>query len=398
MDTKIPVASSREEIRERLLNTPLKIGQIDVNGKCNAKCWFCPVAYEGNPEKFAVQMPIEDLDHILGNLRTSKVLPPEFEFLYTSNYNEVLMYRHFDEMIPVFRKHGFRTLILSNGTPLTPRKTDVIKAKEDVIAGICLNIPAFEQDDWTKKVGLAASVHKQLMKNLDYLHERYAATIQINADPDQQFIMKNGFHETREDVDRIASQFRERYPNFNVYILDSLSDRAGILEKYDVLTRKSPLPVFSFGTKSLQESTNWSTWASWRLSSGIDPVEIFDVLVRNGFLLASIRELFGERYPSNREKWMSDQVLINSGEKLRNIIGCAHSASDGGRIYGWIHIAPTGDLFLCCDDYEMEFCFGNLLEKSFDDIWLSDEHVHAIERAHQSLCQGCNYRIEAPLA
>src|SRR5690242_5066399 len=102
-----PIARNTEEIRKRLRETPLKTGQLDVNGRCNAKCWYCPVRYEGNPEEFAVQMSIEELDHILGNLRGSPLIPKEFWFLYTCHYNEVLLYPELDQLLATFEKHRF---------------------------------------------------------------------------------------------------------------------------------------------------------------------------------------------------------------------------------------------------------------------------------------------------
>ncbi len=85
------IARNRDEIHKALKESPLRLGQIDVNGTCNAKCWYCPVKYEGNPADFKVQMSLEQLDHILGNLRSSPLIPPSFKFLYSSHYNETLI-------------------------------------------------------------------------------------------------------------------------------------------------------------------------------------------------------------------------------------------------------------------------------------------------------------------
>jgi pyruvate formate-lyase activating enzyme-like uncharacterized protein len=38
--------------------------QIDVNGLCNAGCWFCPVSYAGNVKSTIRDMTIEELDDI----------------------------------------------------------------------------------------------------------------------------------------------------------------------------------------------------------------------------------------------------------------------------------------------------------------------------------------------
>jgi len=92
-------ATTCDEIRSRLATTPVVIGQIDVNGKCNARCWYCPVRYEGHPVDSAVQMPIADLDRIQGTLRAAGCIAADFRFLYSCHYNEVLLYRLFPALL-----------------------------------------------------------------------------------------------------------------------------------------------------------------------------------------------------------------------------------------------------------------------------------------------------------
>jgi MoaA/NifB/PqqE/SkfB family radical SAM enzyme len=121
--------------------------------------------------------------------------------------------------------------------------------------------------------------------------------------------------------------------------------------------------------------------------------DVFDILVRNEFSTASIQQELGEHYPKDREDWLRHEIKVHEGQK-RQITGCHHTAQDGGRIYGALHIAPTGELFLCCEDYTMAHRFGNLLEQSFDEIWHSEAHVDAILKSQQSTCQECQHRIE----
>jgi len=316
-----PTANDRDEIRARLGDTPLRMGQIDLNGRCNAKCWYCPVKYQGNPAAFAVQMPPEQLEHVLRNLRSSPLISPDLRFVYSCHYNEVLLYRHFAEMIPLFRRYRFATMILSNGTPLTPEKTDLIVASPDVMWGITLNIPALDRDDWARKAGFPASMHRILLRNLDYLHDKYPATIQINCATGGQGLLDHGQGNSKEEVAAIGAAFRARYPNFRVVLQEWLSDRAGTLAKLGVLTRNQ--------------------------------------------------------------------------QAQRQVVGCSHSLNEGGRLFGWFHINAKGDLFLCCDDFEMEYCFGNLLDRPFEEVWRSDGHVEAIVRAQGNICRTCEFRIES---
>jgi sulfatase maturation enzyme AslB (radical SAM superfamily) len=45
--------------------------QLDPFGVCNAKCWFCPVKYKGNPKEGKEVMSIELLEKIIVNLLSS---------------------------------------------------------------------------------------------------------------------------------------------------------------------------------------------------------------------------------------------------------------------------------------------------------------------------------------
>ena len=46
----------------------IKYINIDPNGICNAKCWFCPVAYVGNSKENKTNMSIETMENILNQI------------------------------------------------------------------------------------------------------------------------------------------------------------------------------------------------------------------------------------------------------------------------------------------------------------------------------------------
>lgn len=314
-------AHNREEILANLRNSPISVGQIDLNGLCNAKCWFCPVKYKDNPEEFATQTTPDQLRKIFKNLRSSLLFPKNVGFLYTSHYNEVLLHKNFEEMMDIFREYGFTTMILSNGTPLTPAKIDYIVKNQDVITGINLNIPAIAKDEWAKKAGMNESVHKVLVRNLQYLNDNYqGATVQVNSLVIQGRGGPNSVYTDAYDCSRIEREFQTLFPNIKVNTNYYLSDRAGALVKEQVL-----IPMMSKATGK--------------------------------------------------------------------IIGCTHSTSPGGRIYSWVHINAKGELFLCCDDYDMKYRYGSLLEKPFDELWTSEEHVDQILRSQNEICRTCSAAI-----
>lgn len=314
----------RDSVREKLKRFKISMGQIDLNGLCNAGCWFCPVKYEGNPKEFATQMSLEHLDLVLRRVRESSVAG-SFPFIYTSHYNEFLLYKQFEESLDVFRRHKFSTMVLSNGTTITPEKTDAILRNRDVIDHIALNIPSIDRLEWSKKAGVDPKLFRNLLRNLDYLHDNQdglRVVIQINAMTNAAEVLEGGFASSPEQVRELESRFRENYPRFNFSMVTALVDRAG-------------------------------------------------------------------RLPTIKNA----RAIMMPGEK---VVGCGHSSThdSGSRIYGWLHVNPKGDVFLCCDDYSMEYTFGNLLTQSLDEIWLSERHVDTILKAFGELCTKCqNHKV-----
>lgn len=307
---------SLEKILQKLKTTTINVGQIDFNGKCNAKCWFCPVKYEDNPAEFQYQTTVSEMETILSNIRNSQLFPQHVDFLYTCHYNEILLYKHFQQMVELFRKYRFKTMILSNGTPLKPSVLDYINNNKDVITGIHLNIPAIEKLEWAAKAGFNESVHEVLIRNLRYLNLHYpTASIQVNMTYEGSLKQS-----ATNDAQRIISEFKTLFPNLNVQPNVYLSDRAGRLTK-------------------------------------------------------------------------EHKVLFRDKKDPRIVNTCTHSGDKGGRPFEWIHVNSKGDLFLCCDDYNMEYSFGNLLEQSFDDIWISEKHAQVIALAHKNICTGCDFAV-----
>lgn len=298
---------------------PITSGQLDFNGLCNAKCWYCPVKYEGNPKEFKANTSLADVSIILSRIKQSKYVKQGLDFVYTCHYNEILLHPEFEEILKLFRNYKMRTMILSNGTPLTPSNLDIILNYPDVISGICLNIPDIDVEKWAAKAGFSTSVHKSLTRNLKYINANYpAATIQVNTS--QHGVEVNQFVGSNVENARILKEFKELYPNLTVNFLTGLSDRAGRLTEHKVLIDKK----------------------------------------------------------------------INKG---RVISGCSHSDPVGGRIYSWFHINSKGDMFICCDDYQMEYKFGNLLENDFDTIWESVDHADAVLKARGELCKNCSFAV-----
>lgn len=272
--------------------------------------------------------------------RNGGLVAPEFHFIYTAHYNEILLYRHFEQMVQTLRKYGIKTYVLTNGVPLTPERTDIIAANQDVIVGICMNVPAFERDIWAKRSGMNGSLFDKLISNIEYAQNKLdllasskMVSIQINGAVHNSFwdrggwLTKEGLFPSDMDLDvdsgELATQFalaQKMFPKLNVYPMPSLIDRAGLLK--NVISNKVAI----------------------------------------------------------------DHRLKGSAI---SVVGCGNGCEVGGRPFGWLHVNARGDAFLCCNDYNFDYTFGNLEIQSLRDIWVTDRHASIIEKSFKEICINC---------
>jgi MoaA/NifB/PqqE/SkfB family radical SAM enzyme len=321
--------------------------QIDPYGVCNAKCWYCPVKYKGNPTEGKAVMSPELFEKIIKNLidereRPDGLVSKAFNGFYTAHYNEVLLYPHFEEILKICRKYKLVTMVLSNGIPLTPEKVDILKQYQDCLSGICLNTPAFDAETWSKRSGINIKQFDKLISNIKYaveqlpgMVERKAFSIQINGVHDLSFGNKGGWLEKGEqfpsDIDlnvengelvQQEKKARELFPGVNIFTVPYLIDRAGLL----------------------------------------------DEVITNG--------------PAIQRNLMKN----NEGKK---VIGCGNGREVGGRPIGWVHVNANGDAFLCCNDYDFDFKFGNLQTQELRDFWGNEEHIQKIKQSYETICRSC---------
>ena len=329
-------------VRENLKNNnKINLLQLDPFGYCNAKCWFCPVKYQPAPIEGKVNMSPELLEKIIANIieerdRPDGLVDPGFHFLYTAHYNEVLLYKHFEEMLQILRKYKLKTTVLSNGIPLNRERTDIINNYQDVVAGIALNVPAFERNVWSKRAGFAPELFDKLLSNIQYASDTLYYlintnnfSIQINGVNTESFnnhLTKGHFFDSLEiDIDsnsgELANQFniaKELFPKLNIYKASYLIDRSGSVS--DFISNEQ--------------------------------------LIKNN--------------------------LMSNG---RQVIGCTNM---GDRTTNWMHVNAAGDLFLCCNDYNFDHKFASLKDNTLREVWATDKHVEAIVHAFKTICTKCS--------
>jgi MoaA/NifB/PqqE/SkfB family radical SAM enzyme len=303
--------------------------QIDPNGFCNAKCWFCPVAYQENPAFAKTDMDISFLEDILIKINNAKgiVIDTSLKTIMTAHYNEILLYRYFPEMLDLFRKYNYKTVICSNGIGLTKNKIDLMAQYPDVIEAIHLNIPSHIPEKWSKLVGSNPKILDKMFINIDYAIEK----LNYVSNNNRLSLVINGISrhsllkgvvplenipdiDLDKDLEDSFVFFKNRFPKIVVSKNDELSDRAGHLEK--------------------------------------------------------------------------SKILKNNKRLSGKVIGCKDS-----RVDEWLHINALGDIFMCCDDFNFDTIFANLRNDDIVNIWNSNKRQEAIDFSFSSLCRSCSSAI-----
>jgi cyclic pyranopterin phosphate synthase len=221
----------------------IKLVQLDPNGLCNAGCWFCPVAYEENPaigrktmEPATIRSIVEQIKAGMGDF-----VDPDFRFVYTAHYNEVLLYKHFKEMLDIFREHQLGTMVLTNGIALTKEKTDLITEYKDVVWGLHFNVPSANAETWAKMTGKPVKMHQRVMDNIRYSIDTFPVdriSLQINGIKESSLEYMSLLENAPEldldnetgDTATAYKEMTERFPEIPISINASLVDRAGYLD------------------------------------------------------------------------------------------------------------------------------------------------------------------------
>ena len=249
--------NSLQIIKESFNKHKIRNMQLDPNGFCNAGCWFCPVRYQGNVAEAKSHMPVELLEKIFADViqerNSGGLVDPAFNGFYTSHYNEVLLYKHFEDLLKLSRKYNLIFMVLSNGTTLTPQKTDLLVKYKDVISGVCLNVPCFESELWAKRVNLSASLFPKLIDNINYFINNHPMqiSIQVNGWDGKNTWLEKGENFPADLLDdeneRQTILAKQLFPKANVFQMPHLVDRAGSID--DVITNKYAIEKYHGGKR-----------------------------------------------------------------------------------------------------------------------------------------------------
>lgn len=327
-----------QNINEKLKKNKITDLQIDPFGYCNAKCWFCPVAYKSLPADKAKHMHPDLFEKIIHNLVYEKekingIVSSSFNHFYTAHYNEVMLYKYLEEMFTIARKYNLKTTICSNGTNFSEKKIEILKKYKDTIAYIYLNIPAFEEDLWKKRSGIKNKSFKDLKQNVINLMNAFpdmvkqkTLSIGVNV-PNKNFGENIILKKKSPDIDtsingelfKQVELGRKIFNNLTIYPIPDLTDRAGFLSKREIISNEKIIQI-----------------------------------------------------NSNLKKEVAD---CNLGES--------------SRLYQWLHVNSLGEAFICCNDYDYDYVFGSLANQNLSQIWFDKKHVDVINQSLNNMCKNC---------
>lgn len=314
----------------------IKMMQLDPFGFCNAKCWFCPVKYIPQPQEGSGVMSLDLIEKILSDLIEEKnkpdgVVDSNFKHITLSHYNEILLYKHFDGLLELLRKYSLQCYVLSNGVSLTKQKADLIYEYKDVVMHIGLNIPAFEKKLWASRSGFSEDQFERLINNVQYASEKLAYL------GNQFHIGVNGLDNRHFNTGSVSKAPQWQDLNYNLNV-----------ENGEHITQ-------------------------FKLAKKIFPnvsISQFGLYDRAGLL----------------DHIMTNKPMLRSKNKGKKVVGCQNW---GDRSTEWLNINSAGSVFLCCNDYNFDYKFGDLTTQTVREVWLSDLRKQVVEKAYKEICRNC---------
>ena len=312
--------------------------QLDLNGHCNAGCWFCPVAYDGNPIRTKQPIKVDLLEKIIKNIKEEQdkkhgLISKSFPGFFTSHYNEVLMYPYLEEFFKILQKYNFTCSILSNGTPLTPNKVELLKKYSNVVTHVHLNIPIFSNAElWAERTNLNKNLFPKMLRNIrnaiDVLSPETTLTIVVNG--------------------------------FNVASNQFLSMGKDFPKDMDLNINNG---------ENIQEL--------------IEAQKLFPEI-----------EVFPNFFIQSRAGSLDHVMSVRKKNSSKKVIGCndrINKHKDSGRPFEWLHINPLGEAFTCCNDFQMESIVGDFKNQTLSEFWGNDNHINEIINIYEGLCKKCVY-------
>jgi MoaA/NifB/PqqE/SkfB family radical SAM enzyme len=202
----------RDGDREIDRRSHLKIVSLETMTTCNQKCYFCPVSIAPREDE---SMTDELFDAILAQLTAYRAT---IEGVFLQSYNEPTLDRRFVEYCGRLNAAGLPVAVLSNGSGLTPGKTDALIANGG-LRFICFNLSTLDPERYRHDRG--EDHLGVVLRNLDYVKDKPLA-------PQMRIVVLGQLDDVhRADFEAIRDRFAGS--RFEVEMAHA-TDRAGWLD------------------------------------------------------------------------------------------------------------------------------------------------------------------------
>jgi MoaA/NifB/PqqE/SkfB family radical SAM enzyme len=198
-----------EDLSHRYL---LKYVSLEAHTVCNQSCYFCPVSIAPRENFF---MPTEQYARIVGELAAYR---DTIEAVFMINYNEPTADPRFVDQVRTLREAGLPPGVLTNGTGLTPARTDAL-LQLGGLRFLSINLSTLDTEKYAKDRG--QDQLPLVLRNLDYVKDKQLA--------ERMDIVVLGTGDERHKSDLAAIEERFAGSLFTVRYYEVM-DRAGHLE------------------------------------------------------------------------------------------------------------------------------------------------------------------------
>ena len=159
------------------------IVQIEVNTRCNFRCWFCQNSqYEPSPNEV---MSLDDFAVILEKIK--KKYEPRLPLISFAAYNEPLLDPYFQDRLRLMTKMGFTYWWLSNGSLLTEELLEFLVSERPLVTNFSFNMCSSDPNVLSEAVGITPIAAKRsldtLLKALPILDQAgFSTVIKVHGD------------------------------------------------------------------------------------------------------------------------------------------------------------------------------------------------------------------------
>lgn len=190
----------------------LKYVSLEAHTVCNQACYFCPVAID--PRK-SYHMPMELYETILRQLANHR---GTIEGLSMIHYNEPTIDPKFIERVAMIKDYGLPPAVLSNGSGLTPQKTDQL-IELGGLHFFSINLSTLDRERYRADRG--RDHLPQVLRNLDYAKDKKIAETM------DMVVLGTGDAQHKSDYEAVSARYGDSH--FDVKYFE-VNDRAGYLD------------------------------------------------------------------------------------------------------------------------------------------------------------------------